>query len=91
MLGWISIEEELPPKYTESKLTFLAAWIDDGDVDAVEWYALDHISEDGGYFWNQNSCNLNHLGNPGKLDKDGKRLPKMFTHWMLLPTKIRNT
>lgn len=74
---WISVEEEKPPLFQETRQTFLAAWLDpDGEIGAVEWY-----SWTGGYeYWNQNSNNLNSLGTLGKINS----MP-MFHLWMPLP------
>ena len=70
---WVSVEDESPPIFSETKQSFLAAWIIDGEIEGIEWYTFD-----GHDFWNQNSSNLNEFG-------EGKGQMRMFTHWQPLP------
>lgn len=74
---WISVEEEKPPLFQETRQTFLAAWLDpDGEIDGIEWYSWIGASD----YVNQNSGNLNRCGTFG----DFNSMP-MFHLWMPLP------
>jgi hypothetical protein len=70
---WIPVSEQLPPIYRDTKKTFLAAWMDDGDYDSIEWYSWDGVE---GEYLNLNSNNMNYLGDD---------LVSMFTHWQITP------
>ena len=69
MSDWISVEDEMPPIFEETRITFLAIWLDSGEIDGIDWY-----SYDGEHYWNQNSANRNDFG--------GKNQMRLFSHWM---------
>lgn len=70
MSEWISVVDELPPNYENTKQTFLAIWLDTGEIDGIEWYSWCG----GDSYYNLNSNNLNHFG--------GEKQMKLFSHWM---------
>jgi hypothetical protein len=54
MNNWIDVIKQPPPILADTGKSFIGGWLND---DKSDFETIDHLTFDGEWYWNQNSCN----------------------------------